>query len=710
MSGQATFQQGRYQVRNELFRDECGVMYLAVDGKMAGREVALRQLNDGVLDATSLQRLAQLNQAALPSVYDLFEEHGQRYLVLEYPRGQTLADVALGPRLREGVVLAWAKQIAEGLRYLHSQGFVHGDIQPQNIVLQDGRRIKLLGGLPAGCPKNAGSRYAAPEIWSGATATPASDIYALGATLHHLLTGTDPNTQPLMAFAPPDVRRPDLSPAVSHAIVKALSQQPQQRFANIEQFVVALSQTSSTHESAGDLPVIGFTPSILPSTPADGPTQRYVPSESSPIPVPPGRGSTAQYDQAMLEQLLIPDRDVGPAPSILPKRPAQQNSRAGLIVLGVFIGLALLAGAWLLFKPKSNVFVNATQVANNGLPTVTRDEGILLSDSAKTATALAAIPPPTQIPTLDVPRATADAIQTFTVATQLAFDDALDARYQRGMAYEETGQYGLALSEYDEILRQDPTYKDTQARRDRIKIFLDATATAGPQQTTIAGGTATAVAQPSPTALPATPTATPIGQIVGDSFDGSTLDPRLWAGETRDGTIQLTNGELQLAATSATCYPVVRTITDTLFPVNNFTLSVTFRYSDVTALGTGFMLADAMATPCGDTDRAGTSWGGIWQDGTQGLIVEFHRDQTADNELKDIRLPYSNGQIDTTEHTLIIQQRNGQQTFILDGNVLFTEQAGAQPQVLWFGNPSRTAIASPWTVLNILSVDLREEP
>ncbi|XSG75011.1 protein kinase domain-containing protein [Herpetosiphon llansteffanensis] len=710
MSGQAMFQQGRYQVRNELFRDECGVMYLAVDGKMAGREVALRQLNDGVLDPASLQRLAQLNQAALPSVYDLFEEHGQRYLVLEYPRGQTLADVALGPRLREGVVLAWAKQIAEGLRYLHSQGFVHGDIQPQNIVLQDGRRIKLLGGFPAGCPKNAGSRYSAPEIWSGASATPASDIYALGATLHHLLTGTDPNTQPLMAFAPPDVRRPDLSPAVSSAIVKALSQQPQQRFANIEQFVVALSQTSSTQESAGDLPVIGFTPSILPSTPADGPTQRYVPSESSPIPVPPGRGTTTQYDQAMLEQLLLPDRDLGPAPSALPQRPAESNNRTGLIVLGVFIGLALLAGAWFIFKPKSNAFVNATEIANNGLPTVTRDEGILLSDSAKTATALAAIPPATQIPTLDVPRATADAIRTFTVATEAAFNDDLEARYQRGTAYEETGQYGLALSEYDEILRQDPTYKDTQARRDRIKIFLDATVTADVQQTTVAVATATAVAQPTATALPPTPTATPVGQIVGDTFNGSTLDPRLWASETRDGSINLNNGELQLAATNANCYPVVRTITDTLFPANNFTLNITFRYSDVTALGTGFMLADAMATPCGETDRAGSSWSGIWQDENQGLIVEFHRDQTADAEVKDIRLPYTNGQIDTTEHSLIIQQRNGEQTFILDGNTLFTEKIGAQPKVLWFGNPSRTAIGSPWTVLNILSVDLREEP
>ncbi len=704
------FQQGRYQVRNELFRDECGVMYLAVDGKMAGREVALRQLNDGVLDPTSLQRLAQLNQAALPSVYDLFEEHGQRYLVLEYPRGQTLADVALGPRLREGVVLAWAKQIAEGLRYLHSQGFVHGDIQPQNIVLQDGRRIKLLGGFPAGCPKNAGSRYAAPEIWSGAAATPASDIYALGATLHHLLTGTDPNTQPLMAFAPPDVRRPDLSPAVSSAIVKALSQQPQQRFANIEQFVVALSQTTNTHESSSDLPVIGFTPSILPSTPADGPTQRYVPSESSPIPVPPGRGNTAQYDQAMLEQLLVPDRDLGPASSGLPQRPVETNNRTGLIVLGVFIGLALLAGAWFLFKPKSNPFVNATEIANNGLPTVTRDEGILLSDSAKTATALAAIPPATQIPTLDVPRATADAIQTFTAATQAAFNVDLEARYQRGIAYEETGQYGLAVSEYDEILRQDPFYKDTQQRRDRIKIFLDATATTGLQQTSVAVATATAVAQPTSTALPPTPTATPVGQIVGDTFNASTLDPRLWAGETRDGSIQLNNGELQLAATSANCYPVVRTITDTLFPANNFTLSVTFRYSDVTALGTGFILADAMATPCGATDRAGSSWSGIWQDENQGLIVEFHRDQTADSEVKDIRLPYTNGQIDTTEHILIIQQRNGEQSFILDGNQLFTEKIAGQPKVLWFGNPIRTEIASPWTVLNILSVDLREEP
>ena len=717
MTQPTTFQQGRYAVRHEISRDACGILLLAQDRKMAGREVMIRQLPDSGPGAAQMQRIAQLNHATLPSVYDLFEENGHHYLVSEHPTGQTLADIALGPRLKEGVVLAWARQIAQGLSYLHQQTppLAHGDVRPSNIILQEGRRIKILGGTPAGCTAVPSSRYSAPEQWSGSAGSPAADIYALGATLHHLLTGTDPNTQPLMAFAPPDVRRPDLSPGTAAAIVRALSQQPEQRFPTVDGFIQALGSGADT--SSGDLPVIGFTPPGA-HVPADGPTQRYTPSPNTPIPVPSGRsypgpeqGYSQQYPSGQMGSYTAP----GPpaAASRLPARPGQGGGgRTGLVVLGVLLLVLLLGGGgWLAIKllGSGDAPDRPTAVALNQLPTTPREEGRLLTDPQRTATALA-LNPPTSFPTFDFAQATVDEVQTSTAATAAAVTNDLEAIYLRGVAYEETGQFGLAVSDYEAVLRRDPGYKDAAVRRDRILIYLNATATAEADAAAAAIATATAAAVPTATPTPAPPTATPVGQILGDTFEGSALDPGRWFSTPNGGTVAVADGALQLSAANALCFPVVQPLTGTLFPQGNFDLNVTFRYSDVTPLGTGFMLGTETPANCGSSDRAGIAWAGIWQDATSGMIVEFHRQNPDESGPKDIRYEYSPGTIDLNEHTLTIQRRDGRETYIMDGNVLFTEIAGPAPQVLWFGNPFRAPAEGPWTGLNIMAVELREQP
>ena len=714
-----TLQNGRYILRGELGDDACGIVYLAQDTKIAQRDVAIRKIADNALEPKLLQRIAQLNQPNLPSVYDVFEEAGFRYIVIEYPRGQNLADIALGRPLKESVVLAWAKQIAAGLSYLHSQGLAHGDIRPAHVVLQDGKQIKIINGIPSGCGLVAASRYTAPEILSisGTPPSIAGDIYSFGATLHHVLTGIDPNTQPLMSFAPPDVRRPDLSSGTTAAIVKALNAEPSQRFASISDMMTVMTAVSATQssQSSGDIPAIGFTPSY-PVTPADGPTQRYTPSADQPIPIPPQSSYQTQPNYDAYQQTGQQYNQSVPPP-LLPDKPQTDSGRWGYIALGVLLLLLLLGGGWWLLNRNANSANPRTTVVS-GLPTTTRDEGRLVTDAERTATALALVPTQpnaTQIPTLDAPRATADAIETFTAATAAAFDNDIEAIYQRALGYENTGQLGLALSDYDEVLRRRPDYKDAQQRRDRIQDLLNATSVAGGIQATSqaatsqanANATATAGAVPPPTL---TPTATPIGQVVGDVFDGSSLDPKRWASLTNNGTITLANGEMQLSSRNNQCFPVVQTLTNTLNLQGNFDLTVIFRYSEVTTLGSGFMFADAMPTPCGDKDRAGTAWGGIWQDSQQGLIVEFHRDAASNSELKDIRLQYTQGQPSYAEHTLTMQRRNNRDTYILDGNVLFEEQAGATPTVLWFGNPAKSPVPGDWTVINILNVDVRQQP
>jgi serine/threonine protein kinase len=713
MTQPTSLQNGRYAIRYEVSRDPCGVLLLAVDNKMAGREVMIRQLSDS-LSAGQMQRIAQLNHSTLPSVYDLFDEVGNRYLVTEHPVGQTLADIALGPRLKEGTVIAWMRQIAQGLSYLHTQRppIAHGDLRPDNIILQDGRRIKMIGGTPAGCGAMPPSRYAAPEQISGGEPSPSADVYALGAILHHLLTNIDPNTQPLMAFAPPDVRRPDLSPSTSAAIVRALSQQPAQRFPSVDAFLQALTAGGSD-QSSGDMPVIGFTPSV-PQGPVDGPTVHYSPSPSTPIPVPPNSGYTAEpaYSDPYQSGSTGYNQGYGPPPSRVPERPATGGGRTGMVILGVLLVLALLGGGgWLAFSfLRDDDPSRSTTVALNNLPTTTREEGRLLSTADQTATAQAGIVP-TTIATLDFSQATADALQTSTAATAAAVTNDLEAIYQRGVAYEETNQFALAASDYDEVLRRDPTYKDTQARRDRVQIYLDATATAESQAAADAAASATAAAQPSITPTPEPPTATPVGELLGDEFDAGELDPARWASQPNGGTITLAEGALQLAAPSNTCFPVVQALTTTTtFPTGNFDLAVVFRYASVTPLGTGFMLSTDLPANCGSSDRAGAAWGGVWQDAQRGLIVEFHRDAASDVPLKDIRYEYSPGTIDTNQHTFLIQRRGTTDTYLMDDATLFSEPAGPAPRVLWFGNPGQSPAPAEWTALNILAVRLRQQP
>ena len=712
MTQPTTFQNGRYAVRYEINRDACGVLLLANDTKMAGREVIIRQLSE-TLSAAQVQRIAQFNHATLPSVYDLFEENGHRYLVTEHPVGQSLADIALGPRLKEGVIIAWLRQIVAGLSYLHNQRppVAHGDLRPSTIMLQDGRRIRLTSGTPAGCTMLPPSRYAAPEQLSGAAASPAADVYALGAIVHHLVTSIDPNTQPPMSFAPPDVRRPDLSPTMAAAIVRALSQQPAQRFGSADEFLQAIVAGGESDQSSGGLAVIGLTPS-LPRAPVDGPTVQYQPSPSTPIPVPNGGYPNAEPSYNPYGG-GAPGANAGygaPPPPLAPRvppRPATGGGRAGIVILGVLLVLALLGGGgWLAFNLLGDdQNSTTTAVAINNLPTTTRDEGRLVTPVDNTATALAQIPATTTSTiTPNYDQWTAEAVQTVVAETAIASEGNLENLYQIGVAYQDTGAYAEAAQTYDEVLRQDPTYRDTQARRDTVQIYLDATATA-------AAVTATAEAQPTATFTPVPPTATPEGEVVGDQFSGSTLDPNRWLAQPNGGEIVVNEDALQLAAPNNRCFPFVQAVTTTTtFPSANFDLLVTFRYPNVTTLGTGFMLSTDAPSVCGPSDRAGTAWGGVWQDAQRGLVVEFHRDQAGDVPLKDIRYEYSPGTVDTNQHTLVIQRRNATDTYLMDGNVLFSEPAGAAPQVLWFGNPGQSPIAGKWTTLHILAVQLRQQP
>src|SRR5262249_22800632 len=147
------------------------------------------------------QLLSKLNHPQIVKVLDHFVENGRSYQLLEYLNGQDLRQhVRQNGVRREDEVLAWGIQMAEILKYLHEQDppIVHRDVTPDNFVLrQDGSIVLIDFGAANEFVGNATGTlvgkqaFISPEQFRGKSVT-ASDIYALGGTLHFLLTGEDP--------------------------------------------------------------------------------------------------------------------------------------------------------------------------------------------------------------------------------------------------------------------------------------------------------------------------------------------------------------------------------------------------------------------------------------------------------------------------------------------------------------------------------------
>jgi eukaryotic-like serine/threonine-protein kinase len=203
----------RYRVVRTLGRGGMGAVFEAIDTRLSAR-VALKQM---LLSGAPLERafereaklLANLRHPALPHVLDYFADPAGHFLVMEYISGSDLATL-LARRNQPfpfDQALRWADALLAVLTYLHSQipPVIHRDIKPQNIKLADDGAVILLDfGLAKGevaLQPDLGSgtmvpgytkQYAPPEQIRGDTTDARSDLYALAATIHHLLTNVSP--------------------------------------------------------------------------------------------------------------------------------------------------------------------------------------------------------------------------------------------------------------------------------------------------------------------------------------------------------------------------------------------------------------------------------------------------------------------------------------------------------------------------------------
>lgn len=262
--------QGRYQVEMLVARGGCGAVYRAVD-LQSGQRVAIKQVmaadEDNRLHRT-LQREAQtlqrLQHPHLPTFLDFLSVADDYFLVMSFIEGDDLARRLAHRTTPFSVeeVLVWTGQLLATLAFLHNAEppILHRDIKPANLKVDaEGRVILLDFGLARGGATSLHTisgytlAYAAPEQVRGETTDERSDLYSLGATLYHLLTGVKPadalrREMALLAgepdpLAPAHQLNPDVPPGVAQLLQKAMALTPAQRFASADQMQRALNMT-----------------------------------------------------------------------------------------------------------------------------------------------------------------------------------------------------------------------------------------------------------------------------------------------------------------------------------------------------------------------------------------------------------------------------------------------------------------------------------
>lgn len=249
-------QGGRYVIKKVLGEGGMGAALLATDKRLDNKPVVIKELVADSNDPAKFKEdernfkqevvtLAHLDHPLIPSVTDNFEENSRYFMVQEYVEGENLEDrlERLQSSMKEREVLTYCSQVLDVLEYLAEQTppIVHRDIKLANIIVSEkDRRAHLVdfGIARADVAKNVRRKqtsalgtpgYAPPEQYQG-NADPRSDLYALGATMHHLLTNRDPRNYPPFSYPPVRTLNPQVSADTERMITKAVNNDVNARY------------------------------------------------------------------------------------------------------------------------------------------------------------------------------------------------------------------------------------------------------------------------------------------------------------------------------------------------------------------------------------------------------------------------------------------------------------------------------------------------
>ncbi len=253
----------RYEIVRRIGGGGMGAVYLAKDRNLGDAPRAVKEMVEAHLDPTQHEKaigdfkresllLTSLEHPSIPTIYDYFydEALSRFYLVMKFISGGDLASrlrTAPGGRVDEKTVADWGMQAADVLEYLHSRPkpIIYRDLKPANLMIDgnSGRVMMIDFGIARwvkqeekGVTAVGTMGYAPPELFGGRV-EPRSDVYSLGATLFHLVTGSDPQDNPLLIFDFQKNPRPrQIAPAISdemeQILMRSVEYKPEDRFAS----------------------------------------------------------------------------------------------------------------------------------------------------------------------------------------------------------------------------------------------------------------------------------------------------------------------------------------------------------------------------------------------------------------------------------------------------------------------------------------------
>ncbi|GAC1383993.1 MAG: hypothetical protein NVSMB33_12240 [Ktedonobacteraceae bacterium] len=462
---------GRYKIEKPVAAGGMGAVYRAIDARF-NRPCAVKEMLDEFQNDSERTQavewfgreatlLLDLNHPCIPRVRDFFVESGKHYLVMDFIDGRTLGDVlekegnVVGINGARGVPEArarsWAQQISSVLSYLHRQlpPIIFRDLKPSNIMVTDRDEVKLIDfGIARTFQSQRQSTiimtigYAPPEQLHGMP-EPRSDLYALGATMHRVLTRHDAaNNKPsIFSFPPVRTLRPDISIAFEQVLMKALSPVLEQRWPNAAEMERAII----------NLPPINVTPPIS-TIAAQGQSLAVNPQTPNSV---PGAGPSNPTLHTT----------TGPAGAHITAALGFMNANR------VEDAYAAIQNAYQLEPNNSLVHRTFGQVFARRRPP-SPDQAVqaytrslqLNSSDPETYKLLADV-------SLFLRRQPAQAIPGYTQALRLRSND-VEAHQRLGQSYEEINQLEPALREYQEAARLAPNQAELHVKVGQVALRL----------------------------------------------------------------------------------------------------------------------------------------------------------------------------------------------------------------------------------------------